>query len=253
MWKNITIEKSGSRNNSIFSAKSERKSFTPYIFISSLIICAGLYYMEQELNISYNYVIKTSVKLVLFLLIPVIYFIHTRDRNMYISSTSRSRKNRSLLIGLLSGLLFFAVLAAAYYFLQSFIDFKPIISELETKLQITPLNFIFVGIYITLGNSFIEEFFFRGFVFLGIYKSGRHGTAYLFSSLLFALYHIMIFKNWFTLPLFLLALSGLFLVGLLFCWMNSKSRNFLNSWIAHILADAAIILIGLKMFGIINF
>ena len=251
MWKNLTIEKASSSKSSIFSNSSGRKSFVPYIVISSLLACAALYYVEwgQEAT----YVIKTGIKLLLFLLIPIVYRILTRDRNIYISSSSRLKRRGSLYPGLLIGVLSFGILMAAYYYLQSFIDFKTIIKELETRLKITPLNFLIIGIYITLFNSFIEEFFFRGFIFLGIYKTGRTGIAYIYSSLLFALYHIMIFRNWFTFPLFLLALFGLFAVGLLYNWLDTKSNNFLNSWIAHIFADAAIILIGLKMFGIINF
>lgn len=250
MWKNITLERAGS-NNRIFSTRVRRNSFAPYILISSLLSCTALYYVEQIRAV--NYAVQTGIKLLMFLLIPAIYFTLTKDRNIYISKARTINEKRPILTGLFSGLLFFVVLITAYYFLQPFIDFKPIISELETKLKVTPLNFIFVGIYITLGNSFIEEFFFRGFVFLGIYRTGRPGAAYLYSSLLFSLYHIMIFKNWFTLPLFLLAVFGLFVVGILFCWMDTKSKNFVNSWIAHMLADAAIILIGLKMFGIVNF
>lgn len=253
MWKNLTLERASS-NNRIFASRAERKSFVSYIFISSLLVCAALYYVEQGIQgIEVNYAIKTGVKLLVFLLIPAIYFILTRDKNIYILPTSKSNKKRSLFIGLFSGFIFFIVLMLAYYILQSFIDFKPIISELETKLKITPLNFIFIGIYITLGNSFIEEFFFRGFVFLGIYNAGKTGSAYFYSSFLFAIYHIMIFRNWFSTPLFLLAVFGLFVVGMLFNWMDTKSDNFVNSWIAHILADGAIILIGMKMFGIVNF
>lgn len=251
MWKNITIERAGSSNTRIFSTRARRNSFAPYIFVTSLLACAALYYVEQGPGV--NYAVKTVIKLLMFLAIPAIYYTLTRDKNIYISSTSGINTKRPLFTGLLSGLLFFAVLIITYYFLQSFIDFKPIITELETKLKITPLNFIFVGIYITLCNSFIEEFFFRGFVFLGIYKTGNPAAAYLYSSILFSLYHIMIFRNWFSIPLFLLAIFGLFVVGMLFNWMDTKTKNFINSWIAHILADAAIILIGLKMFGIINF
>lgn len=251
MWKNLTLEKSGSTKSTIFSNNSRVKAFIPYIVISSLLTCTALYYVEwgQEAT----YLIKTGIKLLLFLLIPTIYYIFTRDTNIYISSSTKPKRRGSLLPGFLIGLLSFAVLMAAYYFLQTFIDFKTIIMELETRLKVNPMNFLFVGIYITLFNSFIEEFFFRGFVFLGIYRAGKPGMAYFYSSLLFALYHIMIFRNWFTLPLFFIALFGLFVVGLFYNWLDTKSKNFISSWIAHIFANAAIILIGLKMFGIINF
>ncbi len=250
MWKNLTLERASS-NNRIFAARAKRKSFVPYVFISPLLAGFILYYVEQGMGV--NYALKTGIKLLVFLLIPAIYFILKRDKNIYILPSTKLNEKRSLFIGLFSGLMFFTVLIVTYYILQPFIDFKPIISELEARLKITPFNFILIGIYITLGNSFIEEFFFRGFVFLGIYNAGKPIAAYFYSSLLFAFYHIMIFRSWFNTPLFILAVFGLFVVGLLFNWMDVKSNNFINSWIAQIFAGGAIILIGLKMFGIVNF
>ncbi|WP_352418238.1 CPBP family glutamic-type intramembrane protease [Proteiniborus sp.] len=35
----------------------------------------------------------------------------------------------------------------------------------KKKPRITPVNFIYVSLYITFGNSFLEEIFFRGFIF----------------------------------------------------------------------------------------
>jgi hypothetical protein len=61
----------------------------------------------------------------------------------------------------------------------------------------------------------------------------------------------MIFKNWFTLPVFLLAVCGLAAVGMLFNWLCTKSNNFINSWLPHIAANIAIILIGMRMFNMI--
>jgi membrane protease YdiL (CAAX protease family) len=122
---------------------------------------------------------------------------------------------------------------------------------METKSKITAANFIFIAIYITLGNSLLEEFFFRGFIFLNLRQLGKEKFAYLFSALLFAIYHISIFQSWFTLPLMLLSLFGLFTIGIVFNWLNTKTNTIINSWIVHIFADLAIILIGLKLFEII--
>ncbi|TAH63854.1 MAG: CPBP family intramembrane metalloprotease, partial [Gottschalkiaceae bacterium] len=103
----------------------------------------------------------------------------------------------------------------------------------------------------TFINSFLEEFFFRGFIFLNLYKLGFKKGAYIFSSILFSLYHIGIFKNWFNPLLIILAVSGLISVGFIFNYIDTKSKSFINSWIVHILADAAIMLIGLRMFNML--
>jgi hypothetical protein len=68
---------------------------------------------------------------------------------------------------------------------------------------------------------------------------------------LFAIYHVAIFKNWFSPAIFLLALFGLIVVGLLFSWMDARAHNIVNSWIAHAIADSVIMIIGMGIFGII--
>lgn len=220
-----------------------------YIIFSSLMACIILYYVEQVLAVSY--VIKTFIKVLFFLLIPYIYFKFIKKQ---LSSKSMNYKNIDiphLKMGFLFGILSFVIVLIAYYILRDAINLQGISMELQQKSNITASSFIFVGLYITLGNSFLEEYFFRGFIFLNLYELKSKKFAYIYSSLLFALYHIGIFKTWFNIELVGLALIGLITVGFIFCWLDTKSKNFINSWIVHILADSAVILIGLKMFQII--
>lgn len=208
-----------------------------------------LYYIEQGIGVSY--LIKTLAKILLFVPIPFIYIKFVKEESLLEAFKLKAFDKRRLLIGLGFGVLFFLTILVSYNILGYKIDFEAISIELQSKLKVTPLNFIFVGIYITFGNSFLEEFFFRGFIFMNLHELGLRKLAYIYSSLLFALYHVIIFKTWFTAPIFLLALLGLASVGFIFNWMNTRSNNFLNSWIAHIFADTAIILIGLRMFKIV--
>lgn len=220
-----------------------------YIIISTLIACIGLYIVEQGIEV--NYAVKTLIKIILFTAMPGIYIKYIKKENLKESFRLRSLSKGKLKVGTLSGILFFVIVISAYYVVQGEIDLNSIAKELQTKLKVTPVNFIFIALYITFGNSFLEEFFFRGFIFLNLYKLNSKRTAYVYSSLLFGLYHIGIFKTWFDLPITLLALFGLVSVGFLFNWMDTKSDNFFNSWIAHIFADIAVMVIGFKMFGMI--
>ncbi len=113
-------------------------------------------------------------------------------------------KIRDLKTGFIIGAAVFIIIAAAYFLLGSMIDFNAIKNELETKLKITASTFIFVGLYITFINSFIEELFFRGYIFLNLYKAGFRKTGFTVSSFLFGLYHMAIFQTWFPLPLIIL-------------------------------------------------
>ncbi|MCB2291200.1 CPBP family intramembrane metalloprotease [Clostridium sp. CS001] len=220
-----------------------------YIILSSLIACIILYFVEQVLVV--NYVVKTVIKLFFFIIIPCIYVKFIKKQPLSKSINKKSIDKNHLKMGILFGALSFLIILIAFYVLRNIINLQGISEDLQSKSRITANSFILVGLYITLGNSFVEEYFFRGFIFLNLYELKSKKIAYIYSSLLFGLYHIGIFKTWFNLRLVGLALIGLISIGFVFCWLDTKSNNFINSWIVHILADSAIILIGLKMFGIV--
>jgi len=220
-----------------------------FIIISSLVACITLFYVEQLLAV--NYFVKTLVKIVLFTVLPYIYIRYIEKTSVRESLNLKRLHRRDLKIGVVFGIASFLIVLITYYFLNDLIDVEGIVYELENKSNITPRNFIIIGLYITFGNSFLEEFFFRGFIFLNLYKLKGRTTAYVYSSLLFALYHIAIFMTWFNIWLIGLALFGLVIIGFIFNWLNTKSNNFFNSWIVHIFADVSIILIGLRMFKLI--
>ena len=198
-----------------------------YIVISSLLACCLLYYVEQVLAV--DYVVKTLCKIALFVAIPYCYrhFMEQQD-----GAEKKKPAAGSLKSGLFFGMAAFAIISVAYGLFQNALDLPAIAQELQQKSKITPANFLLVGSYITLGNSLLEELFFRGFIFLSLYKLGRKRWAYCYSSLLFAVYHIAIFRTWFTPGLMVLALLSLVAVGFIFNWLNAKSGNWLNSWLA---------------------
>lgn len=215
-----------------------------WIIVTAIIVCLILYFVEQILEV--NYVIKTGTKWALFLGIPLLL-----DKYIDKRAVEKHFHKEGLIFGFLFGLGSFAVVIGAYFLLQDFINFPFIINELQTKSKITAANFIFIAIYVTFGNSFLEEFFFRGFIFLNLKHLGSEKLAYIFSALLFALYHIAIFQTWFSFSMTLVALFGLLTIAIIFNWLNTKTNTFINSWIVHIMADIAIILIGFRLFGFI--
>ncbi len=223
-----------------------KKKSKNYIIISSIIACIMLYFIEQVLVMSY--LVKTLCKIILFTALPYIYI--SLIRKSSVSNRIRINK-KDLYLGIGLGMVCFIVLITVYFFLKDVIDLNTIANELQTKSKVSPTNFLLVAFYITFVNSFLEEFFFRGFIFLNLNELGFKELAYIFSSVLFALYHIGIFKNWFNPWLIMLAILGLVSVGFIFNYIDTKSKNFINSWIVHILADAAIMLIGMRMFGIL--
>ena len=203
-----------------------------------------LYYIDQIMQMTY--VNKTAIKLVFLLLIPILYVFITKDQ--YLSSSIRkpflSNKESTLIV---SSIVFFGIIALFFIFQNQF-NTATLIMELEEKYKINASNFIFYGLYIIIFNSFIEEFFFRGFIFLNFKNLGHKKLGYAFSSTAFALYHIAIFQNWFSTSIFILSLLGLIAGGLLFDYLDDLTDSFVNSWLVHLSADLAIILIGFYLF-----
>ncbi|MCU9613777.1 CPBP family intramembrane metalloprotease [Caldibacillus lycopersici] len=217
------------------------------IVLLTILSCIALFIIEQIIEV--GYVIKTAAKLVMFLIIPLAYITFVLRQPILAFLNVKSIDIKNLRLGFIFGVLAMGIVISAFVLFHNFINTDTIIDDLQTRLKITPEIFLFIAIYITLGNSLLEEFYFRGFIFFNLYKTDHKLLAYLFSSLLFSVYHVAIFAVWFNIWLILLAMLGLFLVGLVFSWLNTKSNNFLNSWLLHILADLGVMLIGFHLFG----
>lgn len=227
------------------NTRKETKSVLS-IIVLSLIGCAVMAVVDGA--IIPHYAVKSFLKIVLFLLIPFGYSLLDRDvsfRRLFIL-----RKKGAMFV-LMLGLLTYGVILALYFTVGRFFDFSNITATLESSIGVTKDNFAAVSLYISFVNSLLEEFFFRGFVFLCLYRLNRKKTAYVYSALLFAVYHIAIMGSWFAPLLLGLLISGLFAAGLIFNWLNKKTGNIYPSWMVHMFANFAINTVGFILFGIV--
>jgi membrane protease YdiL (CAAX protease family) len=212
-----------------------------YIIISSILIIFTLYFADQILQL--NYISKVLVKIIAFLIFPLIYIIFSKY-NFVKDSLKVIKKPFRFKLSYLLGILIAGILFIAFIFIERFINVDVLILELEEKYKIGKNNVLFYGAYLVFVNSLIEEFFFRGFIFLNLKKLNMKRTAYIVSSAAFSIYHISNFQNWFNAWMLILALVVLFLSGLFFNFLNDKDDTFLNSWFVHICADVSIVIIG---------
>lgn len=224
-----------------------------YLIATSIFAIIVLYFFDQVMPL--NYLSKIALKLALFTIFPVIYTMRTGE-NVLKSSIENIKaskfKPRRLNVGAILGVLIFVALIVTYIIMKHYIDSDQLVLEFQEKYKINKSNIVYYSFYFVFINSFLEEFFFRGFLFLNIKRLGLRKTAYVFSSLLFAVYHIANFQNWFSLPVFILALVGLFVGACIFNYLGDKQETFLNSWFVHICADLAIVLVGLYIFEVIS-
>ena len=214
------------------------------VLFSTLLMCV----VDGILQPPYLY--KSLIKIVLFLLLPLLYFVLYKGKGTYLKKLFSFRM-RDVLMALVLGVGVFSVVMGAYFLLGDYIDLSGIRDSLTAGGGVTADNFLYVALYISFVNSLLEEFFFRGFAFLKLKEITNRKTAYIFSSVMFALYHVAMMIGWFGIGVFLIVMAGLFAGGLIFDYLNEKSETIYTSWLVHMFANFSINTIGFMLFGII--
>lgn len=211
----------------------------------ALLAVTAVFLTEQVIQPSYW--LKSAIKVLAFS-VPVIGYAFLTGKT--IPETVYLRKISRPAPLFLCMVLFFAGAMLLFFIFHEQLNLAGIRQALLQKEHLTRENCLFVFAYIIFCNSFLEEAFFRGFVFQ-LFRT--KGVGALLSAGLFSVYHIGIFITWFSVPLFILCVAGLAGVGLFLQWISEKYRSVAASYVVHASANLAINLIGaLLVFGIIG-
>ncbi len=217
------------------------------LLLISFLACLGMFIFESQF--SPNFLVKSGVKVSIFCIGIFLYYALTE--NKFTQANIKKISLKKLRFNLAIGGAVFILLLLGYYLISGFIDLENIKANLLTREKISKENFVYVSLYISIVNSFLEELFFRGFIFGEMKEKGHRRLGYLWSPALFALYHISIVDSWFSPVIFVLIILGLFMVGVFFNYLMEKADSFIGSWIVHGMSNVAINLIGFIMLGII--
>lgn len=215
------------------------------LMLLTALSCVAMAYIEAVLRPIYP--VKSALKWVVFAGCAGMFLLLSKDRSLLRIFRCPDRRSMSIAGVLAAGV--FVLITGGFLLLNPWLDLSAITGNLGAKEGITAATFPFVALYISLGNSFLEEFFFRGFAFLTL-REFFPRFAWLFSALAFSLYHIAIMDGWFSPALFLLLTIALAVAGLLFNWLDRRGSLW-PGWLVHMAANLAINTIGLHLFGII--
>ena len=226
-------------------AKQQREL---WLLCGSILVCCAIMAVVDGV-IQPNYAVKSAVKWVVFLFVPLMYARTMGDGSLkQMMIPSRSGLTQAVLLGVAV----YVLIVGGYFVVRGFFDFSAITSTLEASMGVSKENFLAVAVYISFVNSLLEEFFFRGFAFLTLVRLTSKKIAYSFSSFAFAGYHITMMIGWFSLPAFIIAMSGLMMGGFIFNRLNDKNENIYSSWMVHMFANFAINTVGFILFGMIG-
>lgn len=214
--------------------KKNGMSIIIYVVMSCLLMAF------VEVVVEPSYLIKSLIKIFLFFGIPYLIM-----RKLKIKILKNFKINKKEFVRLLTiGISIYVVGIITYLILRNFVDFSKITSSLLSDQHLVKGQFILVALYISFGNSILEEFFFRLVSFIKLREYYDRKLVYLFSAFMFSIYHAAMIGLSFPLPLTLLSLVGLFVLGLLFNFVDEKDKNIYNSWFVHMFADFAIMTVG---------
>jgi membrane protease YdiL (CAAX protease family) len=113
----------------------------------------------------------------------------------------------------------------------------------------TPARFAVLAVFYALVHSFLEEYFWRWYVFSELRRFTRDGTAIALSSLGFMAHHVIVLGLYFREAwwLTLLLSASVAIGGVVWAWLYRRSGSLLGPWLSHALVDAAIMAIGYQM------
>ena len=155
--------------------------------------------------------------------------------------------------GALLGTAIVAVLFVIYFgFFRGSVylsEMKPRLSEKLEDFQIASVwKFVAFAIGISLVHSFLEEYYWRWFVFSWLRRKFRFLPAALISSVAFMAHHVIIIstymrpEDFWTVTMFFAACVTV--GGLVWAWLYERTGSLLGPWVSHILVDAGIMTVG---------
>ena len=197
-----------------------------------------------------GYFTKIPIKIIFFLILPLLFFVVNKSEFKEFKALF-SFKKKGFFVSLLLGSGVYAVILGGYFLTRNIFDYGNVTSSLTSGMGITKENFLYVALYISIMNSFLEEFFFRGFGFITLGKYTGKAFAYIFNSCIFAFYHVGMLIPMFEPILLVLLLAGLIAGGCIFSFLNDKTKNIYPSWFVHMFANFAINTVGFILFGVL--
>jgi uncharacterized protein len=166
----------------------------------------------------------------------------------------RPRWQRPSGSGVTGGLAFGAAVSAAML-LGYFAWLKPagLLDALGDKIadKVTgfgvsgPAGFVALGAFYAVGHSFLEEYYWRWFVFGRLRPWLPPGWAVVVASLAFTAHHVIVLSVYFGWsPMTAMFSIAVAIGGAAWCWMYHRSGSLTGIWLSHMLVDAAIFVVG---------
>lgn len=205
------------------------------------VLLAGDYPAVQQLAYTVGKVIQFGL--------PVIWVIWILRRKVRIGRPGP---------GLLQGAIFGVLVGAAIYMLYRWwlLPGGSLTGPIEAiRAKVTGIgissevDFAVMGIGYALFHSFLEEYYWRWFVFAELRRRTSNVVAITVSSLGFMAHHVIVLATYFgwNSPISYLISLGVAVGGAAWAVLYQRTGSLYGAWLSHCLVDAAIFFVGFEM------
>jgi membrane protease YdiL (CAAX protease family) len=120
---------------------------------------------------------------------------------------------------------------------------------LQTMNLATPMGYVVIAVFMSIAHSFLEEYYWRWFVFGWLEKYWPLAWAVGLSSVAFMAHHVVIlsvympggWRFWAGVVPFSLCVAG---GGVVWAWIYHRTQSIYGPWFSHLLVDAALMGLG---------
>ena len=178
---------------------------------------------------------------------PLIWVILIQKQRIHLARPTKA----SLIAGFFAGIAIVGVGLLAYHgFLKNsaYLQNAPaLISDKTNDMGLTtPTIYLLFALFLSVPHSFMEEYYWRWFVFGQTRRISGIRIAILFSSLGFMAHHVIVIhqflqNGWAVTLFFSLCVA---LGGAIWAWLYDRYKSLYGPWISHLMVDLGIMYIG---------
>jgi uncharacterized protein len=164
-------------------------------------------------------------------------------------AVSRPGPGLGLAAGL--GLAIAALIGVVFMFLGPlWIDPTGMRAVLEPVGLTSKAVYLGAAVFWIFGNSLLEEYVYRWFVFSRAKRLTGTGWAVLISASAFVVHHALSMAAYFDWRVTTLACLGVFVGGVIWSWLYARYENIWAPWLCHAIVDVAVFAVGwVLLFG----
>jgi membrane protease YdiL (CAAX protease family) len=121
-----------------------------------------------------------------------------------------------------------------------------ILAKVKGMQLASPASFIGLAVFYSIGHAFLEEYYWRWFVYRECRGAMTQPTAIVISSVGFMAHHVLVVATYFgwASPLTWLLCAAVAIGGAFWAWLYERHGTLLGPWLSHLLIDAMIFFIG---------